>query len=810
MAQATEVLRLIIDADGKGAVRGVESVGDAADKNLGRVDGRLDRVGAAMTSFGATTVAAAAVAGAGLYKFAQSASDYGEAASAAGVIFDDASDIIEDFGEQASKTAGISKTAAVDAANQFGTFGKAAGLAGDDLALFSTDLVQLAGDLASFKNTTPQEAVEALGAALRGESEPLRRYGVLLDDATLKTEAMELGIYDGNGALTTQQKILAANEAIFKQTSDAQGDFERTSGSLANQQRILAAEFENTKVAIGEGLLPFAETALDVVGGLAEGFNNLDDNQKDAIGTMAGWATVGAGVVGALSLVAGQVIKMREAFTTVDATGTRSLTNLGRVARGVSIGAGIIGGLAALNAGLDAATAKTTEFQTALDNLTAAKSGEEALADLLEAAESSESGWKNLVEAMNPVPEVLTTVGEGSSAVTFELDELENAMKAAADAGKFDQLSAGISELERLAEASGKAMPPEVAELIERYRDRIDAAGDAAAATSPDVENLGDVIGAQAGSTEQATNALRDWSDALKATTDPFFAVIDAVSKMDEAERKRADAVQRINDLQAFGAEGTDDYAQALRDLDAANVDVVKSAGDQFSALADLEAKVRDGEVSVTDAQIALMQYAQSTSPEVQEAARLMGEKFVYAADKADELGQRKPRPTAELEDRPFWLSARGVEGWYPDTKTGYIVGNSTDFWHRINDINRYQIPPKYVPIYEATSFLTLGGAVGRMLGNPRMRAKGGPIDPNKAYVVGEEGPELFVSDTAGTIIPNSATPSHVGGSLNTNGNGGTIVVNVNGPVMSAADAQRWMLEGLREARRQGKTTVAV
>jgi hypothetical protein len=106
----------------------------------------------------------------------------------------------------------------VTGAKTFGIFGKAAGLAADENVLFSKELIALAADLASFNNTSVDDAITALGAGLRGENEPLRRFGVLLDDATLRAKALEMGIYDGNGSLTAQQKILAANSAIFEQT----------------------------------------------------------------------------------------------------------------------------------------------------------------------------------------------------------------------------------------------------------------------------------------------------------------------------------------------------------------------------------------------------------------------------------------------------------------------------------------------------------------------------------------------------------------------------------------------------------------
>lgn len=192
----------------------------------------------------------------GMVSLANKASDLGETISASRIIFGTASSAVESFGDSAAQSLGMSKQAAVEAASTFGTFGKSAGLAGTDLAQFSTKMVGLAGDLASFKNTSPAEAIEAIGAALRGESEPIRKYGVLLDDAKLKQRAMTLGIYDGEGALSAQQKVLAAQAEILAQTGDAQGDFARTSDSLANKQRILAAEFENAAAKLGQALIP--------------------------------------------------------------------------------------------------------------------------------------------------------------------------------------------------------------------------------------------------------------------------------------------------------------------------------------------------------------------------------------------------------------------------------------------------------------------------------------------------------------------------------------------------------------------------
>lgn len=213
----------------------------------------------------------------------KAASDFEEATSKVNVIFGRASKSVKDFANTAARELGQSKQSVLDAAGAFGTFGKAAGLAGEDLSTFTTDFVTLSTDLASFNNTTPEEAVQAIGAALRGEAEPLRRFGVLLNDATLKAEAMKLGIYDGSGALTAQQKILAAQAAIYKQTGDAQGDFARTADNLANKQRTLSALFKDFQIQLGQQLLPATTDFANGLVKIAGAFDDIPTPAKNAI-----------------------------------------------------------------------------------------------------------------------------------------------------------------------------------------------------------------------------------------------------------------------------------------------------------------------------------------------------------------------------------------------------------------------------------------------------------------------------------------------------------------------------------------------
>lgn len=248
--------------------RDLTNAGDTAGQ------GFAGRFGKALAGLGALAGGAAVT---GFLKDAVGgASDLNETISKTQVVFGPAADAVLRFSSQGAAALGQTQQQALDAASTFGVFGKSAGLTGRDLSGFSTEMTGLATDLASFHNTSPEEAIDALGAALRGESEPMRRYGVLLDDASLRQEAMRQGLIKTTSqALTPQQKVLAAHALIMKQTSLAQGDFQRTSGGLANQSRILGATFVDLRTKLGAQLLPIVLTVTKAIasflGGIQDG-----------------------------------------------------------------------------------------------------------------------------------------------------------------------------------------------------------------------------------------------------------------------------------------------------------------------------------------------------------------------------------------------------------------------------------------------------------------------------------------------------------------------------------------------------------
>ena len=184
------------------------------------------------------------------------ASDLEESASKVSQVFGDQAGSINRFAENAATSLGQSRQQALEAAGTFGNLFTSMGLSRDAAAGMSTDVVSLASDLASFNNLKPEEALEKLRAGLVGEVEPLRALGVNFNAAEVEAQAMKMGLAEANGEVSESAKVQARMALIMAKTTNAQGDFARTSDGLANQQRIATARFEDAKAKIGNALLP--------------------------------------------------------------------------------------------------------------------------------------------------------------------------------------------------------------------------------------------------------------------------------------------------------------------------------------------------------------------------------------------------------------------------------------------------------------------------------------------------------------------------------------------------------------------------
>jgi phage-related protein len=184
------------------------------------------------------------------------ASDVVESMNAVNKVFGESSDIIIDWGEDAATQAGLAQSEFFQMSSTTGAMLQNLGIDQRMAAEESVNLAKRAADMASIFNTDVADALGAIQAGLRGEADPLERFGVRLSAAAVKAKAMEMGLLDATGAMDDQARATAALALLYEQTDAFAGDFVETSGDLANAQRVAEAQWENILAILGKMFLP--------------------------------------------------------------------------------------------------------------------------------------------------------------------------------------------------------------------------------------------------------------------------------------------------------------------------------------------------------------------------------------------------------------------------------------------------------------------------------------------------------------------------------------------------------------------------
>jgi hypothetical protein len=269
MASIADLMLLITAKDN--ASPAFNSVAKAAD----RLHKSTDRAGKTQTAANRTWQTARRLmmglgASYAAYKVGQFAKESVAAASAlqeqvtaTDAVFGRNAKAMRAWADSSVESFGQSRREALQYSNSFGTLANSIELGDRKQMSFSKSLTRLASDMASFKNTTIEQAAEALQSGLVGETEPLRKFGIFLNDAKLKAKAFQMGLSDGKTTLDEHSKALAAYEIIMEtaRRTEMRGDFARTADNYANQVRVLQSNVENLKSTLGRPLMGAANEA---------------------------------------------------------------------------------------------------------------------------------------------------------------------------------------------------------------------------------------------------------------------------------------------------------------------------------------------------------------------------------------------------------------------------------------------------------------------------------------------------------------------------------------------------------------------
>lgn len=229
---------------------------------------KIRNVGQTMTTY--ITLPLAAVGTAAV----KAASDYEENLNKVDVAFGKNAGTVKEWAKTATEAFGLSESHALEATALFGDMGTSMGLSSQRAAEMSIELAGLAGDLASFKNISQDQAFTALESVFTGETESLKKLGVVMTQVNLEEFAKKHGkVYK---ELSESQKVLLRYEYVMEKTKNAHGDYARTADGTANTIKTFREEVDNLMVAMGQHLLPAITPVISNLTDMVKAFGQLD------------------------------------------------------------------------------------------------------------------------------------------------------------------------------------------------------------------------------------------------------------------------------------------------------------------------------------------------------------------------------------------------------------------------------------------------------------------------------------------------------------------------------------------------------
>lgn len=269
----------------------------------------------------------------------KTASDYEENLNKIDVAFGDSAKEVKDWSDNAMKEFGLSKVAASDATSSFGALAKGVGVSEKEAAGMATTLAGLTSDLSSYFNVGTDESAKALEAIFTGESESLKKFGVVMTETNLKQFAKDHGLVYSE--LSQLEKTQLRYNYVLEKTKDAQGDYSRTSSGTANSLKTFSAALADLGVAIGTQLLPIITPVVQQITELVNTIANLPKPVQEMI------VKIGliVAVAGPLLVTLGSVVSSVGSIITV---GGKLMTGMGTLTKAISAGGGLISAITSL------------------------------------------------------------------------------------------------------------------------------------------------------------------------------------------------------------------------------------------------------------------------------------------------------------------------------------------------------------------------------------------------------------------------------------------------------------------------------
>ena len=188
-----------------------------------------------------------------------------QSVGAVDTVFKGSAAQMHEWAKGAGQALGLTQNSYNELATVLGTQLKNGGTAIDEIGGKTNELMGLGADLASMFGGSTADAVGALSSALKGERDPIERYGVSLKQATIDAKAAEMGFTKVGGSLTDEAQQAATLALIMEQTADAHGNFAKEADTVEGKQARLTARWTNMTTNLGSKFLPIIGKLADVL-----------------------------------------------------------------------------------------------------------------------------------------------------------------------------------------------------------------------------------------------------------------------------------------------------------------------------------------------------------------------------------------------------------------------------------------------------------------------------------------------------------------------------------------------------------------
>ena len=352
--------------------RSVKGEGTKVGKILGEdvsksLDGEATKIGksfsqklsSAMGKAGSSAVAFsnkfkvhAGVALGGLTALGKGAADYAaEAEQSYGAvesIFGEHAAKINDLSKTAADSVGLSGREYREQASYMGAMLKNLGTPMEELGGQSADLVAMGADLAATFGGPTSDAVSALGAVLRGETDPIERYGISIKQADINAKMAEMGMDGLTGEAEKQARAQATLALLTEQSASAQGQFARETDTAAHKSQVARAKIDDAKETIGTALLPVVAQLSEMMAKVAE---QVGKHPKLFLALAGAVGAVSAAIVGIASVAS--VVSALGGMAKIASVASKAMAGLKVAMAAVTGPVGlIVAGIAAVVAGL--------------------------------------------------------------------------------------------------------------------------------------------------------------------------------------------------------------------------------------------------------------------------------------------------------------------------------------------------------------------------------------------------------------------------------------------------------------------------